>query len=117
MSILKKVFNHKFSLCSWILLLCLCLSISFVARYKQFNNVTGVQNLEASYHVLLTIHSIQQNPLTAHWLLPTVSLGQENDKDIPWGATVPTKSSTQGGGKLYLYKLHSYGFYSPIFRF
>lgn len=117
MSILKEVFNHKFSLCSWILLLCLCLSISFVARYKQFNNVTGVQNLEASYHVLLTIHSIQQNPLTAHWLLPTVSLGQENDKDIPWGATVPTKSSTQGGASYIYTSFTPMGFIVPYFVF
>lgn len=49
-------------------------------------------NLEATYHVLLTIEALRQNPIHDHWLLPTVTLGQERDAFIPWGATVPTKS-------------------------
>lgn len=89
---------RKYCLLFCLLLLCVALTSSFAVRYKDFSNVTGIQNLEASYHVLLTIKSIQQNPVTDHWYLPTVSLGQENDKNIPWGATLRTKTQSSGGG-------------------
>ena len=118
MSILKKsATTNSTHVCLWVLLLCLCLFISFIARYKHFNNVTGVQNLEASYHVLLTVQSIQQNPISTHWLLPTVSLGQNNDKNIPWGATVPTKSSTPGGASYIYTSFTPMGFIVPYFVF
>ena len=70
----------------------LFLAVSFLIRTHDFNKVTGVQNLEATYHALLTIKALKGSPIENHWLLPTVSLGQSRDKNISWGATVPTKS-------------------------
>jgi hypothetical protein len=67
------------------------IAVSFSIRKNDFNKVTGVQNLEATYHALLTIKALKGSPIENHWLLPTVSLGQSRDKNISWGATVPTK--------------------------
>jgi len=54
---------------------------------------TGAQNLEVTYHVLLTVTALNEDPVKNYWYLPTVSLGRELDKHIPWGATVPTKNT------------------------
>lgn len=74
------------------IVLILFFTVSFSIRSNDFNKVTGVDNLEASYHVLLTIKALKSNPIENHWFLPTVSLGQSLDKNIPWGATVPTQT-------------------------
>ncbi|MBJ7450696.1 MAG: hypothetical protein JHC71_01275 [Blastococcus sp.] len=52
----------------------------------------GARNLEASYHAILTAKALLANPLSRHWGLPTVTLGQDNDKYVLWGATVATDS-------------------------
>lgn len=57
----------------------------------------GARNLEASYHALLTAKALLANPLSRHWGLPTVTLGQDNDKFVLWGATV----ATDGGDYIY----------------
>lgn len=92
----SRTLNYKYigkrSISMGLLVLLIFLSISFAIRYKDFNQVTGVQNLEATYHVILTIKSLKSSPIENHWFLPTISLGGENDKGIPWGATVPTKT-------------------------
>ncbi|HEX8412809.1 MAG TPA: hypothetical protein VF637_02845 [Sphingomicrobium sp.] len=48
----------------------------------------GAPNLEAPYHVLLTVSSLNETPVARHHLLPTVSLGSVYDKNISWGATL-----------------------------
>lgn len=80
----------SFSAISGVLAL-LCLQcIALVLRLQDFNNVTGARNLDATQHVLLTVTALRESPITNHWLLPTVSLGRELDKEIPWGVTIPT---------------------------
>lgn len=69
----------------------LMLALSFALRATDVSRTTGAPNLEASYHVLLTVTALAESPVARHWFLPTVSLGQENDKHIPWGGTVPTR--------------------------
>jgi len=54
--------------------------------------VVGAENLAATYHVLLTVNALDESPVENHWYLPTVSLGRELDKHIPWGAAIPTKT-------------------------
>jgi hypothetical protein len=66
--------------------------LSVVLRSPEFNRVTGSQNLEAPYHVLLTIRALGESDFRNHWFLPTVTLGAKEDKNIPWGATIPTKT-------------------------
>lgn len=66
--------------------------ISVVIKERDLEESLGAQNLEATYHVLLTVEALRQNPIRDHWLLPTVTLGQEGDAFVPWGSTSPTKS-------------------------
>ncbi len=66
------------------------LFLSLQARSKDFADVTGARNLEATHHALLTIQALDSSPVAHHRLLPTVSLGGAADKHIAWGATVPT---------------------------
>lgn len=75
-----------------LIVLLLLLSLSFTLRQNEFNQVAGAQNLEATYHVLLTIKALKENPVSNHWYLPTITLGGDRNKGIPWGATVPRKS-------------------------
>ncbi len=56
----------------------------------QVRDGLGARNLEASYHALLTAKALLDSPLDRHWGLPTVTLGQDNDAGVLWGATVPT---------------------------
>jgi hypothetical protein len=72
--------------------LALMLAISFDLRQQDFKPGVGAQNLEATYHALLTINALNESPATNHWYLPTVTLGRDGDKGIPWGATVPTET-------------------------
>lgn len=74
------------------LIILFSLAVSFSIRKSDFIEVTGAQNLEATYHALLTIRALKESPIENHWFLPTVSLGHNRDKNIPWGATVPTET-------------------------
>lgn len=92
--------------------LILLLIFSLSLRQQDFKRVTGAQNLEATYHVLLTVTALNESPAKNHWYLPTVSLGRESDKHIPWGATVPTKTGD------YIYTSFTpLGFLAPYFWF
>ncbi len=79
--------SYLFGLAGVILLLVVSISI----RFKHFNNYTGAPNLEATYHVLLTMHALSQQPVKAHYYLPTVTLGEFRDTETPWGATRPSR--------------------------
>ncbi|MBC7490141.1 MAG: hypothetical protein H7240_09515 [Glaciimonas sp.] len=88
------------------------LILSFSLRQQDFERITGAPNLEATYHVLLTVTALKESPAENHWYLPTVSLGGEQDKDITWGATVPTKTHD------YIYtSFPPLGFLAPYFWF
>ncbi len=79
-----------------LLLSLLCLwTVHF--RSAEFDHPSGSENLEAPYHVLLTVTALNQGGIRNHWLLPTVSLGGDENKHVPWGATIPTK----GGDYIY----------------
>ena len=64
------------------------LLVSLIARLGDFREVKGAQNLEASYHVLLTVTALGESGPARHRYLPTVTLGADQDRYIPWGATV-----------------------------
>jgi len=81
--------KHKFF---GAIILIMLLSISILLRQNDLNDGVGARNLEASYHVLLTTTALRESPIINHWLLPTVSLGKLQDKNISWGATIPTKT-------------------------
>ncbi len=57
-------------------------------RLPTWHDGTGAENLEASYHVVLTMEALDRTPAREHLFLPIVSLGQPQDKHIAWGAAV-----------------------------
>ena len=85
-----RLLKKRLALAGAIVLMVL-LAISYSIRDKDFASVTGASNLEASYHVLLTMKALKASPAESHWFLPIVSLGNKLDKNISWGATVPTR--------------------------
>lgn len=88
------------------------LALAALIRVGDFKGPVGAQNLEATYHVLLTIKALGASPASDHWLLPTVTLGKESDHFIPWGATIPTST----GSYVYTSFMPS-GFLTPFFIF
>lgn len=95
-----------------LLLLSLLLLASYQLRKKEFNSLEGAPNIIATYHTLLTITALDESSIEHHWYLPTVSLGREVDKNIPWGATVPT-----GTGDYLYTSFYSPGFVAPYLWF
>lgn len=73
-----------------LLVLAAMLVLSFSLRKNDFIENNGSQNIEATYHVLLTVKAMDENPASQHLFLPTVTLGGVQDKATPWGATIPT---------------------------
>lgn len=69
--------------------------ISALIRLPEMREGVGARNLEASYHVLLTMEAMDRSAAREHLWLPTVSLGAPMDKGIIWGATVRMKSGHQ----------------------
>jgi len=79
--------EHK-NLIYWTILIALALG-SVLIRFPKANE--NFYNADATYHVLLTMKAYDETPISVHKFLPIVSLGQPEDKFIPWGATVPDK--------------------------
>lgn len=72
--------------------LCILIFISSVyLRQPDWNNKI-YHNADATMHVLLTVKAMQDTPLSIHKFIPIVSLGNEADKHISWGATLPDKN-------------------------
>ncbi|WP_431276293.1 hypothetical protein ACQ858_08570 [Variovorax ureilyticus] len=63
---------------------------ALVVRSDDFRGERGAENLEASYHTLLTITALHEVPVARSHLLPIVNFGGPKDINIPWGATVRT---------------------------
>lgn len=86
----------------------LLLLLALLWRLPDFRDGTGAQNLEASYHVLLSLNALDESGVARHWWLPTITLGGSHDKQVSWGATIPTRSGD------YVYtSFSSYGFLAP----
>lgn len=95
-----------------LLALSAMLVLSFSLRNNDFIELGGSQNMEASYHVLLTVKAMDKSPAANHLFLPTISLGNDADKKIPWGATIPTKLGD------YIYTSFNFpGFVAPYLWF
>jgi hypothetical protein len=76
---------------SYIVILIVLVIGTIFFRYSYHNENKIYQNYDATYHALLTIKALNETSITQHHLLPIVSLGEERDKNIPWGATIPDK--------------------------
>jgi hypothetical protein len=62
-------------------------AISAALRWSKRDEIL-VTNIDASYHVLLTVRALNETPASIHHFLPTVTLGRELDRDVPFGATM-----------------------------
>jgi len=78
--------NKLKTIIDWSILIALAL-VSVLVRFPKANE--NFYNADATYHVLLTMKAYDETPVSVHKFLPIVSLGQPEDKFIPWGATVP----------------------------
>lgn len=70
------------------LLVLMAFAATFVWRWPDWDERTNVYNIEASYHVLLTMEALDRTPAASHRYLPIVSLGLPQDKHIAWGGAV-----------------------------
>lgn len=78
--------------------------LSAVLRYR--SGEIDYRNSDATWHTLLTIECYNETPASEHLFLPIVSLGGENDKYIPWGATIPDEK-----GNYYYTSFSAAGFF------
>lgn len=93
-----------------VLVVLLMLVVSFFIRVGDFEKVPPAPNMEASYHVILTMSALKESPIVNHWFLPTVSLGGTLDKNIPWGG-----NNTDQYRRLCLYELCLERIFGSIF--
>lgn len=63
---------------------------------------------DASYHVLLTAWAYDETPVSVHRFLPIVTLGDSQDKYIPWGDTLCDEL-----GNYYYTSFSAAGFFFP----
>ena len=81
-------------------------------RNESFDNSYEYENMDATYHVLLTVKSYMETPITIHKFLPIVTLGESIDKNINWGAAVPDEF-----GNFYYISFPQFGFIFPYIYF
>ncbi len=84
---MKLLSNTKISIL--ILILITLFTIFFRQSIHSENSI--YQNYDATYHALLTVKALDETPISQHHFLPIVSLGDDADKHIRWGATIPDK--------------------------
>ena len=75
-------------------------------KYKTGN--IDYRNSDATWHVLLTIECYNETPILDHLFLPIVSLGENDDKYIPWGSTIPDNK-----GNYYYTSFSPAGYFFP----
>ena len=89
---------------------CIVIAIlSVIIRTPNFDN-EDFYNSDATWHVLHTIRCYDETPFAIHKFLPIVTLGDESDKNITWGATIPDKY-----GNYYYTSFSPAGFAAPYF--
>jgi len=72
-----------------IVLTIILLGVSIIIRIPKESELYN--NSDATYHTLLTMKCYDETPISVHKFLPIVSLGNEEDKNISWGACQPDK--------------------------
>lgn len=89
--------------------LIIIISVSIMLRVPKVND-ENYYNSDATYHTLLTMTAYDETPFSVHKFLPIVSLGGENNKYIPWGATIPDNK-----GNYYYTSFSPAGYIVPYF--
>ena len=92
-----------------VILICVILIlISIVSRIPNIKEKYKCG--DASEHTLLTMQCYEETPASVHKFLPIVSLGQEEDKNIPWG-----ECAKDDNGNYYYTSFSPAGFAIPYF--
>jgi len=55
---------------------------SAAMRWQWRDERSVISNIEASYHVLLTVEAMDETPIAEHRFLPIVTLGRSLDRDV-----------------------------------
>lgn len=79
-----------------------------VAMVKYRTGEMNYYNSDATWHTLLTIKAYDETPVLEHLFLPIVSLGNQDDQYIPWGAMMPNDQ-----GVCFYTSFSSAGFFLP----
>ncbi len=82
--------------------------VVITAAVKYRKGEINYYNSDATWHTLLTIEAYNETSISEHVFLPIVSLGEAQDKGIPWGATIPDKS-----GNYYYTSFSPAGYFLP----
>ena len=77
-----------------------------IAKYR--SDEINYLNADATWHTLLTIEAYNETPASEHAFLPLVSLGGDENKYIPWGATIPDEE-----GNYYYTSFSPAGYFVP----
>lgn len=79
-----------------------------VSGFKYRSGGINYYNSDATWHTLLTIEAYNETPASEHLFLPIVSLGDQDDKYIPWGAAVSGEN-----GNYYYTSFSPAGYFLP----
>lgn len=82
----------KNSIHKWGGVLLTAMLVMSVSAFKYRGGEINYLKSDATWHTLLTVKAYSQTPVRIHKFLPIVSLGTVDDKNIPWGATIPDKN-------------------------
>src|SRR6476620_2950409 len=63
--------------------------VSAAVRFAMYDSRQNVADLDATYHVLLTVQAYRETPVSVHRFLPLVTLGHAPERGVPFGTTVP----------------------------
>lgn len=86
------------------------LVIVIVAFLKWQGTDINYRNSDATWHTLLTMQAYDETPVSVHKFVPIVTTGEERDKGIPWGATIPDDK-----GNYYYTSFSPMGYMIPYF--
>lgn len=94
--------------CELLIALVAIALVVVVSVIKYCPEEVNYRNSDATWHTLLTIEAYNETSARNHLFLPIVSLGKDEDKFIPWGATIPDED-----GNYYYTSFSPAGYVAP----
>lgn len=95
--------RQLFVLLGTAVMLVICVTV-----FKYRSGEINYYNSDATWHTLLTIEAYNETPISEHLFLPIISLGNANDKYIPWGITLSDEN-----GNYYYTSFSAAGYFLP----
>lgn len=85
---MKGKIDLRNNISQYICITAILLTVIVVAIVRYPNTEVNYLNSDATWHTLLTIEAYNETPISEHYFLPIVSLGEQRDKGISWGSTI-----------------------------